>query len=82
MTDQFAADFAQRQLASELAVLQRDADRLSHTAAAYVTSLQAGHTTSGDANSIVQQAVQLAQRAARYEGMRETAAYLAPAKES
>lgn len=76
--DTLTADFAHRQIASELASLKRDADRVAEDARLYAATVAAGRSAPGDANRLVQGAIQLAQQAARLAGVQETVAYLAP----
>lgn len=76
MADQLAAKFAARQIDVEHRTLKRDADRLAAAATAYAATVAAGDPAPGEANRLVQEAIQLAQQAARLGGIRETVAYL------
>lgn len=81
MTDRIAAQFAARQVEAELATLRSDAARVAEDARLYAERVKSGGPAPGDANRLVQGAIQLAQLAARVGGIRETVAYLAPTTE-
>jgi hypothetical protein len=74
------ADFTRRQIALEATALRRDADRLAEetrTYAATVGATAAGDPNPGDARRIAELALQVAQQAARLQGIQETAGYTA-----
>lgn len=78
MTDQFTHDFAARQIATNHALLARDAEILAKDTRHLADALARSSTDprSGDASAIAQAAIQLAAQAARLQGLRDGAAYL------
>lgn len=78
MTDRIAVQFAARQVEAELATLRSDAARVAEDARLYAARADRGEPAPGDANRLVQGAIQLAQLAARVSGIQETVSYLAP----
>ncbi|MEV7770490.1 hypothetical protein [Kitasatospora sp. NPDC086791] len=72
------AEFTRRQIALEITTLHRDADRLAEETrryAATVGATAAGNPAPGDARRIAELALQVAQQAARVQGIQDTADY-------
>ncbi|MCX4750968.1 hypothetical protein OG455_41540 [Kitasatospora sp. NBC_01287] len=82
MPDQFTRDFAVRQITTDHALLVRDAEILAKDTRNLADALarSSEDTRSGEASAIAQAALQLAVRAARLQGLRDGAAYLADAQ--
>ena len=76
MTDDLARRMADSQTRMAVESLRRDARRLAAAATRLVDQAATGGPVSGDASRIAQEALQLAQLAARLDGMRDIAGLL------
>lgn len=81
MPDSLARRLADNQVNSHAAMLAQDAERLAATTAQYAASLNAGPVIAGAAWRIAQDALALAQLAARLDGMRDIAGLVPDSEE-
>jgi hypothetical protein len=77
VTDDLARRMADSQTRMAVESLRRDARRLAAAVARLVDQAATGGPVSGDASRIAQEAMQLAQLAARIDGMRDIAGLIA-----